>query len=71
MSYEKWLKYRNMDASKKIFVVIGIIVFDFLLFIGEHILLATIAFPVLLFLLNSDPTWLYNHLRRINRKSYQ
>ena len=71
MSYEKWLKCSNVDVSKKIFVVIGIIVFDFVLFIGGHILLANMAFPVLLFLLNSYPTWLYNHLRYINRISYQ
>jgi hypothetical protein len=35
MSYEAWLRGRNGDASKKIFVATGIIVFDFELFIGE------------------------------------
>jgi len=34
MSYEAWLRGDNVDASKTIFVAIGIIVFDFELFIG-------------------------------------
>ena len=35
MSYEAWLRGRDMDASKKnFFVVTGILVFDFELFIG-------------------------------------
>ena len=34
LSYERWLKCRNEDASKKIFVATGILVFDFELFIG-------------------------------------
>jgi len=34
MSDEAWLIGREMDASKKIFVVIWILVFDFELFIG-------------------------------------
>jgi hypothetical protein len=35
MGYEAWLKYRNVDASKKI-VVTEILLFDFELFIGER-----------------------------------
>jgi len=35
MSDEAWLKCRNVDASKKIFVATEILVFDFELFIGE------------------------------------
>jgi len=31
-----WLKCRNKDASKKIFVATGILVFDFELFIGDR-----------------------------------
>ena len=34
MSSEHWLISRNKDASKKIFVATGILVFDFELFIG-------------------------------------
>jgi len=34
ISYEAWLKCRNEDTSKKIFVATGILVFDFELFIG-------------------------------------
>jgi hypothetical protein len=34
MSDEAWLIGREMDASKKIFVVTKILVFDFELFIG-------------------------------------
>jgi len=34
LSDEAWLIGREMDASKKIFVVTGIVVFDFELFIG-------------------------------------
>jgi len=36
ISYETWFKYRNMDASKKIFVSTEILVFDFELFIGDR-----------------------------------
>ena len=35
MSDEAWLIGREMDASKKIFVATGNLVFDFELFIGE------------------------------------
>jgi hypothetical protein len=35
MGNEGWLIRRNVDASRKIFVAMGIIVFDFELFIGE------------------------------------
>ena len=35
LSYEAWLTSRNEDASKKIFVAIGIVVFDFELFISD------------------------------------
>jgi len=34
MSYEAWLIRRNVDASKKIFAAIGILLFDFEFFIG-------------------------------------
>ena len=34
IGYEAWLKCRNEDASKKIFVAKGILVFDFEIFIG-------------------------------------
>ena len=36
LSNAHWLKCRNEDASKKIFVAIGILVFDFELFIGHR-----------------------------------
>ena len=36
IGYEAWLRGRNVDASKKISVATGIIVFDFDLFIGER-----------------------------------
>ena len=36
MSYEAWLKCRNVDASKKIFVATENILFDFELFIGDR-----------------------------------
>jgi hypothetical protein len=38
MSYERWLIHRNEDASKKIFVATGILVFDIELFIGVLLL---------------------------------
>jgi len=34
LSCERWLICRNEDASKKIFMAAGILVFDFELFIG-------------------------------------
>jgi hypothetical protein len=36
INYEAWLIGRDIDASKKIFVATGILVFDFELFIGER-----------------------------------
>ena len=36
ISYERWLISRNEDASKRIFVATGILVFDFDLFIGDR-----------------------------------
>jgi hypothetical protein len=46
MSYEAWLRGRNMDASRKI-VATGILVFDFELLIGERLHEARVAvFPV-------------------------
>jgi len=36
ISYEMWLKCRNMDASKKISEVTGILVSDFELFISTR-----------------------------------
>ena len=38
MSNETWLIGRRMDASKKIFVAIRNLVFDFELFIGELVI---------------------------------
>ncbi len=35
MGTATWLTSRNKDASKKFFVAIGIVVFDFELFIGD------------------------------------
>jgi hypothetical protein len=36
MRYERWLKCRNVDASKKNFVATGSLVFDFELFTKNH-----------------------------------
>jgi len=36
VSSARWFKCRNEDASKKIFVATGILVFDFELFVGGH-----------------------------------
>jgi hypothetical protein len=36
IGYEAWLRGRNVDASKKIFVAIGIVVFDFELLISDR-----------------------------------
>ncbi len=36
ISYEAWLICRNEDASKKIFVATGSLVFDYELFIDGH-----------------------------------
>ena len=36
IGYEAWLICYNEDASKKIFVATGILVFDFELFIGDR-----------------------------------
>jgi hypothetical protein len=35
----RWLTYRNEDASKKIVVPTGILVFDFELFVGDRFFL--------------------------------
>jgi len=37
LSYATWLISRNVEASKKIFVATGILVFDFELFIGGQL----------------------------------
>jgi len=36
LSFKHWLIGRNEDASKKIFLATGILVFDFEFFIGER-----------------------------------
>jgi len=37
MSYETWLIGRKVDTSKKIYMVTGLLVFDFELFIGDSL----------------------------------
>jgi len=41
--YARWLICRNEDASKKIFVATGILVFDFELFVGVRFLCGAVV----------------------------